>query len=220
MLLYKLTDHYGYTRPGHYNACLWGEGVSHSGTGRGFLCGPGFIHAYTHPLLAVFLNPIHGAYGQAVFLNPIHNHGLGYRMWEAEGEVVKSDCGLKVGCRTLTTIREITPPEVTTEQRIRFAIFCAKAVCADEEWNAWADDWLNNLNRTEGRLALELATKMVTIVPAARWAAEAASAFSFESSLAKQYSAHAVSAAAHLAAGSFIHKPIDLVALAEKAIQD
>ena len=50
--LYKLTDGDGQTRGG----TQWGPGVSHSGTGKGELCGPGWIHAYEHPLIAVLLN--------------------------------------------------------------------------------------------------------------------------------------------------------------------
>ncbi len=121
--LYKLTDQDGYTRRNYDNACLWGENVSHSGTGEGDLCGPGYVHAYTHPLLAVLLNPIH-----ADFPAP--------RLWEAEGAIAKSDRGLKVGCVTLTTIREMPLPIISTEQRVRFAILCAKTVCVDAAWLA------------------------------------------------------------------------------------
>jgi hypothetical protein len=99
-MLYKLTTQDNMTRKGEYNETVWGENVTHSGTGKGDLCSPGYIHAYTHPLLAVLLNPIH-----ANIDNP--------KFWEAEGEVVKSDRGLKVGCATLTTIREIELPAVS-----------------------------------------------------------------------------------------------------------
>ena len=75
--LYKLTDENGQTRGG----TQWGPGVSHSGTGCGGLCSPGWIHAYEHPLVAVLLNPIHGKFRQP-------------RMWEAEGEIALRDGGL------------------------------------------------------------------------------------------------------------------------------
>ena len=77
--LYKLTDRDGQTR----NGTQWGPGMSHSGTGKGELCGPGWIHAYEHPLIAVLLNPIH-----AIFQNP--------RLWEAEGEVGLRDGQIKM----------------------------------------------------------------------------------------------------------------------------
>lgn len=154
--LYKLTDQDGYTRRNYDNACLWGENVSHSGTGKGELCGPGYIHAYTHPLLAVLLNPIH-----ADLPAP--------RLWEAEGEIAKSDRGLKVGCVTLKTIREMPLPVVTTEQRVRFAILCAKAVYTDAAWLAWANGWLDGTDRTE-----RAARAARVAAEAAAWAAEAA----------------------------------------------
>lgn len=182
--LYKLTDQDGYTRRDYDNACLWGEDVSHSGTGKGELCGPGYIHAYTHPLLAVLLNPIH-----AKFHSP--------RLWEAEGKIAKSDRGLKVGCVTLKTIREMPLPVVTTEQRVRFAILCAKAMCTDATWLAWANGWLDGTDRTARAEAA--------------WAAEAARAAARAAEAAE-----AAWAAAWAAARAA--KPIDLIAIAEEAV--
>ena len=131
--LYKLTDRDGQT----WGGTQWGPGVSHSGTGEGELCGPGWIHAYEHPLVAVLMNPIH-----ADFKNP--------RLWEAEGKIAIRDGQLKCGCKTLTTIREIPLPSITTEMRVRFAILCAKEVCASySAWNAWADRWLSGEDRSE-----------------------------------------------------------------------
>ena len=54
--LYKLTDARGYTR----RFTHWGEGITHTAQGKGTnMCSPDVIHAYEHPLLAVFMNPIH-----------------------------------------------------------------------------------------------------------------------------------------------------------------
>jgi len=39
-------------------------------------------------------------------------------------------------------------PRVTTEQRVKFAILCAKAVYKDEAFNLWADRWLSGDDRT------------------------------------------------------------------------
>ena len=162
MKLYKLTDGDGQTR----NGTQWGPGVSHSGTGEGELCGPGWIHAYEHPLIAVLLNPIH-----ADFQNP--------RLWEAEGDVGLRDGQLKCGCATLTTIREIPLPEITAEMRVRFAILCAKYVRACSEWNAWADKWLSGEDRSAEAAAVASraaydASRAAYDVEA--WAAEAAAA--------------------------------------------
>jgi hypothetical protein len=134
-ILYKLTDQDGYTRRGEWNECLWAAGVSHSGTGEGGLCGPGHVHAYESPLLAVLLNPIH-----AGIANP--------RLWEAEGEIALRDGQLKCECVTLTTLREIPVPVISCEQRMRFGILCAKAVYANNAWNNWADNWLSGKDRS------------------------------------------------------------------------
>ena len=158
--LYKLTDSDGKT----LNGTQWGPGVSHSGTGDGGLCGPGWIHAYEHPLVAVLMNPIH-----ADFKNP--------RLWEAEGEIAIRDGQLKCGCKTLTTVREIPLPEITEEMRARFAILCAKEVCADLSWNAWADKWLSGEDRSveAAKAAVEAAWAAAEAAWASAWAAYRAS---------------------------------------------
>ena len=173
MKLYKLTDE---SRQTHNNT-QWGAGVTHSGTGEGELCGPGWIHAYTHPLLAVLLNPVHVG-----FKKP--------RLWEAEGEVARTDHGLKVGCLSLTTLCELPLPVITTTQRVRFAILCAKEVCKNKQWNAWADAWLSGKDRTkESARAWEAARA---------WAA----------------------AAAAEAAAAWAAAEIDFIAIAEKAMEE
>lgn len=155
MKLYKLTDGDGKT----WGGTQWGPGVSHSGTGEGELCGPGWIHAYEHPLIAVLMNPIH-----AGFENP--------RLWEAEGDVGLRDGQLKCGCATLTTIREITIPEITTEMRVRFAIMCAREAAAADAAaaRAWAAAAWASLASAWASLASERAAA------AAAWAAADAAA--------------------------------------------
>jgi hypothetical protein len=141
--IYKLTDQDGYTRRDEENACLWGPGVSHSGTGKGDLCGPGFVHGYEVvpgyerecAILALLMNPVH-----ADIDHP--------RLWECEGEIAKRGGQLKCGCVTLTTKREIELPVIFLTQKIRFAILCATEVCTDKRWNAWADDWLSGKDRS------------------------------------------------------------------------
>jgi len=213
--LYKLTDEHGYTRRGEDNQCLWGEGVSHSGTGKGGLCSSGVIHAYTHPLLAVFLNPIHAGFSEP-------------RLWEAEGVVKFSDNYLKVGCVTLRTIREITLPVVTTEQRVKFAILCAKKVCKSKEWNSWADRWLSGEDRTASAAwaarAAEAARSAWAAAEAARAAAEAARAAEAERAAEAAWAAWAAARAAEAAWAARAARaaeaslPLDLIALAEEAV--
>jgi hypothetical protein len=154
-VVYKLTDANSQT----YDKTQWGEGVTHRTNGTDELCGPGWLHAYTHPLLAVFLNPIH-----ANFVDPI--------LWEAEADgKTLSDKGLKVGYSEITTIRQIPLPVVTTFHRIRFAILCARSVYKNSDWLAWADNWLSGKDRSaEAAAAAEAEAR-------AAWAAEARAAW-------------------------------------------
>lgn len=121
MKLYKLTDQNWETR----NHTKWGPGVSHTTNGEGDLCGPGWLHAYLSPELAVLLNPIH-----ASLKSPV--------LWLAEGVVGKNDNDLKVGTTELTTIEIMPLLRGTTEQRVRFAILCATSVYNAPEFYEWA----------------------------------------------------------------------------------
>ena len=186
--VYKLTDQSYRT----YNGTQWGEGFEHTASGEGGLCGPGWLHAYTHPLLAVLLNPVH-----ADIKNPI--------VWEAEGDMGIEDHGLKVGCRRLKTIKIIPLPRVTLEQRVRFGILCSLEVCTEPSFVSWAHEWLSGENRWE-EAAGEVA-----------WAAKKAAEGEWWASWAARVAADAAWWAALVAAKS--GKNIDLIALAEKACE-
>lgn len=132
MIVYKLTDQKMQTRGGYQ----WEIGVPRETNGSGNLCGPGWLHYYHDPLLAVLLNPTH-----ANINNPI--------LWEAEAEGLhRDDRGLKGGSTKLTLLHRIDLPQITTEQRIRFGILCAKEVYAEPVWNVWADRWLSGEDRS------------------------------------------------------------------------
>ena len=192
MTTYKLTCQDNKT----FGGCLWGEDVTHETDGKGSLCGPGWLHAYRNPLLAVFLNPIH-----ANIKEP--------RLWECigEGEYL-DDRGLKCGFTRLTTVREIPLPEVTTAQRIAFAILCAKEVCGDPEWCTWADNWLRGNDRTE-----TAAWTAALAADAAVWAAARAAA------LAAYWAADADLAAYRAADAADVAADIDLISIAQKAME-
>lgn len=159
--LYKLTDKDGRTQ----GKTQWGPGVSHSGTGEGELCGPGWIHAYEHPLIAVLMNPAHAGFDPDSM-----------RLWEAEGEVGLREGQLKCGCKTLTTVREIPVPKITAEMRVRFAILCAKEVCRNAAWNKWADGRLSGEDRSEASSWAAAAAAAWAASREAAWAAVAAAA--------------------------------------------
>lgn len=129
--LYKLTTQSMRT----YNDFAWELGESYEVSGDGGLCGPGWFHAYYDPLLAILLNPIH-----ACIRKP--------RLFKARGfGKLLDDKGLKCGVTRLKLVQEISIPDLRTPQHIAFGILCAKQVCEDDAWNAWADSWLSGKNR-------------------------------------------------------------------------
>ena len=135
--LYKLTDEQGRTRAGEDNELTWAVGVEHKTAGTGTrLCTPDVIHAYEHPLIAVLMNPMHAMFNPATM-----------RLFVAEGEIVACEGQLKCGVHALKIVEEIAIPVLTIEQRVKFAILCAKQVCKDDAWNAWADKWLSGEDR-------------------------------------------------------------------------
>jgi len=158
MKLWKITTIDGKTRPGAANECQWGPGVTHTSSGLGELCGPGFIHAYeTSPEVAMLLNPVHGNYSP-------------FLLWECEGEVVKRDGLLKVGTTSLTTVRRVEVACPTPNQLVRAAILLAKQVYSDPSWGRWADSWLSGDNRAREASAEAAAA---ATAKAAAWAAKA-----------------------------------------------
>lgn len=217
MKLYKLTNSNART----YNDTQWGAGVTHKASGEGQLCGPGWLHAYTDPLLAVLLNPIH-----ANFEEP--------RMWESEGQVGITNHGLKVGCTTLTTVREIPLPNITVEEKVRFGILCALKVYKDESFVTWAKNWLIRANRTEAATvvaetmakAVAKATVTETTRVAAMAAVAAAMAAAMMATLRTLLNAElkvAISAARAAEAAKWAatkDNNIDLISLAHAALSD
>jgi hypothetical protein len=178
----------------------WGPGVTHTAPGTGDLCTNGWIHYYSHPLLAVLLNPIHGD-----FTRP--------RLWAVKvSGKRKHDHGLKSGAANVTTVKEIRLPVVTTAQCIRFAILCALKVSHSKEFEQWAKNWLNGEDRSEqsAREAWAAAAAASKAWAAEAWAARAAGA-------ARATVAEASAAAVAWAAWAASPKPLDLIALAIEA---
>lgn len=159
-IYYKLTNAQDETQ----GPTKWGVGVTHVATGdpvRQPLCSNAYIHAYEHPLLAVLHDPIGANFGPTAHL------------WEAESDDEPlRDRQMKLGVRSLMTLRRIELPEVTTEQRVRYAILCGKAVYHEPSWTTWADNWLSGVDR--GRSSADAADVAARAV--AQAAADAADA--------------------------------------------
>lgn len=155
MSVYKLTNQSMQT----HNGYQWALAEWRATNGKGDLCGPGWLHAYDDPLLAVLLNPVH-----ANLARP--------RLFEATGAGERrDDRGLKCAYTRLRLDKEIPLPTVTTEQRVRFAIGCALAVYHESGFIAWANAWLTGADRREGRAARAAAWEAVAAARAALAAA-------------------------------------------------
>jgi hypothetical protein len=132
-IVYKLTNQNGRTR----NNTQWGPNITHEAIGaldQG-LCSNAWIHAYESPLVAILRNP-----QDANFKNPL--------LWEAIPKGKRKIEALKCGFRKLTTVKQIPLPQFTIINIVAWGILCAKIVYKETNWNLWADDWLNNKNRT------------------------------------------------------------------------
>lgn len=164
--LYKLTDEQGRTRAGEDNELTWAVGVEHKTAGTGSrLCTADVIHAYEHPLIAVLMNSLHADFNPTTM-----------RLFVAEGEIVAREVQLKCGVHALKIVEEITVPTLTVEQRVKFAILCAKSVCKNAAWNAWADKWLSGEDRSEAE-AWAARAAAEAVAWAAAWAAAKAVAW-------------------------------------------
>ena len=199
MKYYKLTDRDGYTRRGEYNECKWGEGVTHEATGtKSELCSNGWIHFYTSPLIAVIRNC-----QDADIPEPI--------MWECKiGGEVKHNAlkhnALKSGAKRVTTVKRIALPEITTNQRVAFAILCSLEVYSEITYTKWAVGWLKGIDRTE---------KAANAANAAANAATNATNAATNAAYAAAYATNAANAAANAASSNFT---INFHKLAKKAL--
>ena len=180
-----------------HNDTEWAIGEWMETSGAGELCSEGWLHAYTDPLLAVFLNSIH-----ANIQNPRLFRGLGDGLF-------KDDSGLKVGYNRMVILEEMVLPSVTLINRVSFGILCAKSVTADKKWNQWADNWLSGKNRTKAAMDTAWAAWAAAEEYAAMDAAEYAAAE--DSASSARYAAEA----AKYAVRSSI---IDLIAIANTAM--
>lgn len=138
---YKLTTQDMKTRKGAHNEITWVPGKWYESAWKlsesvDCLCSSRYIHWYSDPLIAVLMNQVH-----ADIENP--------RLWKCEisGKTLL-DKQFKGGSRRVRLIKEIPLPELSELQRIECAIRCTKQIFYDEDWTKWADDWLENKDRT------------------------------------------------------------------------
>jgi hypothetical protein len=126
-----------------YNGYQWVMGEWRETNGKGDLCGNGWLHAYATPSIAAFHNPMHANMNleDCVLLE-----------MECEGKF-KDDRGLKCGYSRMRPVQEIPLVIPTSEQRVRYAIYCAVWIYKDEKFIEWARKWLSGEDRAEAAAA-------------------------------------------------------------------
>lgn len=228
MIRYKLTDQNMRT----HGKCKWAIGLWKKTSGSGDLCGPGWLHCYDSPEIALLLNPCH-----ADIKNP--------RLWKCEcAGKTKNDSGAKRGYSLMRIVEEIELPKADKKSRVRFAMLCAKEVYTNKKWNTLAAACLSGSTRTTTsawKAAAKAAAgeswsearRSVSALFASEWTtsllceaqshAAAAAKAAAEAALCKNDKALAVRAArsARSASRSMrkMHKEINLAYLAKKAME-
>lgn len=131
--------------------------------------GPEWFAVYDHPLLAALFSRDGAlAYRPGRLFESLFDGRSGHR----------DECGMVRFVHRLKLVKEVPLPELTDNQRRRFAIYCARealASCDDQPWFKWADGWTSGDDRglfanSNGRAAAR------TLHYAARAAKEAANA--------------------------------------------
>ena len=112
------------------------------------LCSDQVFHCYSHPVLAILLNPIH-----ANINNP--------RLFEIEVDAITNDDGLKYGTKMQKLVREIEIPKLDIMTKVDFSIRVAMEVYQEDWFTTWAENFLNRIDVSEAAAT------------AAAWAAEA-----------------------------------------------
>ena len=125
-------------------------------TGNYKMCTNNVFHCYSHPVLALFLNPIH-----ANIENP--------RIFKIKVDRIVASDGLKQASLEQTIIEELIIPKPTLIQTTAFGIICAKHIYKNIKFQSWANNWLSNEDRS-----IHAARAAARAAEDAAWAAEAA----------------------------------------------
>ena len=104
--------------------------------------------------------------------------------------------------------------DCTLNQRVVFAILCAKSVCSDPAWNEWADRWLDGSDRTTAGGAAAVRAASAAWAPAA--AVRAAMAAWVAAWPVEDAGAWAVEEAARAVEDAGAAKTLDLSALSRQ----
>lgn len=137
--LYKVTNE----RNCSYNGTLWGQNCTRCASGvitdDGQLAinensSKHWLHAYTHPVLAVFFNRI-------------HNPRTKFRVWACTGRPQVMSPEGRVGCIELTTQYIMPTPVITNITRVRIAMEAVRRLYTENTFNLWSMNWMTGVER-------------------------------------------------------------------------
>jgi hypothetical protein len=164
---------------------------------------------YDSPEVAALRDPVDGLYTRQP----------GHHLWRVEWwGWTRDERGLKRGAEHVRTVERVPELVLTTDQRVRAAIYCAQAVLSRgtaPAWWLWADGWL--AGRRERTPAIAAVRGLTAISNAAADAAAAAHAADYAADAA--CAAIAAAHAADYAADAYL-APLDLVFIVRRAIAD
>ena len=129
MKYYKLTTQSLTT----HNNTQWEVGEWKTTSGIGPMCSPGWLHCYSHPELAIVLNP-----GHAAITNP--------RLWEIETDGKHTTDGLKHATSAQRLVREFPVPVIPYEHILMFSVLCVDKYYSSNpprELTFWASKYLS-----------------------------------------------------------------------------
>ncbi len=114
-----------------------GKWMETKGTGQ--ICGPGWLHYYSHPLVSEIMNSIHENYPKKA------------KLFLVEAGDTRIDEWSKCATTRLRLTTEIERPMITSNQRIRCGIYLIQCFGIDTmpEWDDWADGWISASDRSE-----------------------------------------------------------------------
>ena len=129
---YKLTDSKGFTQRRRAGETLWkvGTTVVPTGSGNG-PCGPGVLHAYISPEVAVLGNPIH-----AEIQDP--------RLFRVEAEHWTTDGLKRWTTKPVNVLEELPIPVLTVGERVAWVICLIPSIVTRD----WAVSWLSGADRS------------------------------------------------------------------------
>ena len=202
MKYYKLTNQNMETHGGFQWQIGKQEEIKTKG---GDLCSKDFFHCYNNPLLAVLLNPIHADIPEP-------------RIFSIDvGGESRNDNGLKFGFKKMTLVKELTLPTITNTNKVAFVIYFVLEIYKDPQFVTWATNWLTTPDRSA---KAPYTTASHAAPQAAAYAARtAAAAAHVNATVSYATSATRATAYAAYAAAAYATNNIDLIGLAEKAMQ-